>query len=301
MPPFINAAEVVIRSKTECELADEARKRGNKIVQSGGRYWSETVPGFFEPMHWLGRTRLEQMKRPYPICWGFRSALHSDEFRYANGNLPLHLLGEDDLDNYRESNLPPQQRRQLRKSRRAVQIVQILDPQPFLQQGYDVLKSAVARTNYGTVPDFDRYCENLHRQFRDAKRIMLAGLIDGHMGGYFILTAVDDVAYIDTALLATEFLPAAIGTALAFESAQVARRSAQIRYVVYGLHSIEDSRLGVFKEGMGFKVCYWPARYRIPRLVGWFIGWRWPHKLYRLTGRYDPLPRIERQSKLSFH
>jgi hypothetical protein len=100
---------------------------------------------------------------------------------------------------------------------------------------------------------------------------------------------VDDVAYIDTVLLATEFLSTDIGTALAFEAVQVARRCPQIKYVVYGLHSIEDSRLGVFKEGMGFKVHLWPLKYQIPRIMCWLIGRRSPEKLYRLTGvQFEP-------------
>jgi len=282
---FVDASEVVIRPSTEAEFADAAMKRGKKVIQRTGGYWMETVPGFFEPIHWLARMRIEDVKRPCPICWGYRSTLHMDDARHANGYMPIHLL--DDLDNYGEANLPSKRRNHLCKSRKAVQVVQVLDPRPLLDQGYDVLKSAVARTHHGSVPAFDQYCRNVRRQIEDSRSITLAGLVNGKIGGYVVLSAVDDVVYIDTVLLATEYLPTDIGTALAFETVQVSRRCSQIKNVVYGLHSREDPRLGVFKEGMGFKVRFWPVKYQIPQTMLWLIGWRWPDKLYRLTGRSD--------------
>lgn len=280
---FVDASEVVIHPSTEAELADAVMKHGKKVIQITGRYWKATAPGFFEPIHWLARMRIEDVRRPCHNCWGYRSTLHMDDARYANGYLPIHLL--DDLNNYYEANLASKQRNQLRKSRKIVQIVQVLDPQPLFDQGYNVLKSAVARTHHGPVPAFDQYCCNIRRQIEDTRSITLAGLVNGKIGGYLAISAVDDVTYINTVQLATEYLPTAIGTALAFEAVQVSRRCSQIKYVVCGLHSREDPRLGVFKEGMGFKIHFWPVKYQIPRLILWLIGWRSPDKLYRLTGR----------------
>ena len=281
---FSDISEAVIRPITETELALFTMKRGKKVVQHSGRYWVETARGFFEPVHWLARVPKEQINRPSHYCWGYRSCLHKEEAAYANGSLPIHLLDENDLTHYEEANLPAKRRSQLRKSRKVVQVVRIVEPEPYLEQGYDVLKSAVNRTHHGSIPAFDRYCENMQRQFAEDKSILLAALVDGQMRGYVVLSAVDDVAYIDTVLLATEFLSTDMGTALAFESVQVARRCPQIKHVVYGLHSVEDSRLGVFKEGMGFKIHLWPLKFRIPQIIRWIVGRQSPEKLYRLMG-----------------
>jgi hypothetical protein len=243
---FASVSEVVIRPSTEAELADAAMKRGKKVIQRAGRYWMETVPGFFEPMHWLARMHIEDVRRPCNMCWGYRSTLRMEDACHANGYMPIHLL--DDLDNYDEANMSPQPRRQLRKSRSAVQVVQVVDPRPLLDQGYDVLKSSVARTHFGSVPELDQYCRNIHGQIADTTSVTVAGLVNGKIGGYLVISAVDDVMYIRTVVLATEYLPTAIGTALMFEAVQVARRCSQIKSVVHGLHSREDPQLCVFKE-----------------------------------------------------
>ena len=206
-----------------------------------------------------------------------------DDAHYANGYLPVHLL--DDLDNYAEANLPSKRRNQLRKSRKAVKIVRIAQPEPLIEQGYAILRSAITRTHYGVVPAYDQFCRGIRKQIEGNKSITLAGLVNGRIAGYAVMSAVDDVTYIDTVALATEYLATDIGTALAFEVVQVSRRSPPIRSVVYGLHSREDPRLGAFKEGMGFKIRLVPVKYQMPRLIRWYIGWRAPHTLYRLIGQ----------------
>jgi len=281
---YTDVLDAVVRPSSEAELASSAMERGKKVIHHAGTYWIETRPGFYEPMHWFARLRNEQIERPCFLCWGYRSTLHKDAAAHANGSLPLHLLGENDLFHYDEAYLPTKRRSQLRKARKVVQVVRVIDPTQFLEQGYDVLKSAVTRTRHGLIPTYYDYCRSMNKQVQ-GKSLLLAGLVDEIMRGYFIISAVNDVAYIDTVLLATEFLSTDIGTALVFEAVQVARRCPQIKYVVYGLHSIEDPRLGVFKEGMGFKVHLWPLKYQIPGVVNRLIGWRSPGKLYRLTGK----------------
>ena len=286
---YVNISETVIHSRTTAELASAAKKQGKKVIQSLGSYWQESIPGYFEPMHWLSRMTIDQVKRTTPYCWGYRSTLQLDNICYANGYMPIHLL--DDVDNYREASLPSKRRNQLRKSRKIVSVVQICDPQLLFDQGYHVLKSAVQRTGHGSVPSFTQYCFNIQQQIINSKSITLAGLVNGNLAGYMVLSAVDDIMYIDTVVLASDYLSTDIGTSLIFEAVQVARRSEQIKIVVYGLHSIEDPKLGVFKDGMGFNVRFWPLRYQIPSVLLKYMGWRAPEKLYRLTGLNNLQPR----------
>lgn len=115
--------------------------------------------------------------------------------------------------------------------------------------------------------------------------MILAGLIDGKLGGYIEAHAVDGTAYIQSVYVATEALSSYIGTGLVFDFVQICQRSDKIHQIVYGQHSREDEALCVFKDGMRFPVKHIPAKVRINPLVGNFIRWRNPNSYYRLTGR----------------
>jgi hypothetical protein len=114
--------------------------------------------------------------------------------------------------------------------------------------------------------------------------LVLAGIIDGRLGGYLTGTRVRGSAYIDNVWIATEALRSAIGTGMVFEFVQACRRGSGVREVVFGLHSIEDPSLVAFKEHLGFSVVQVPAKARINRFVAAVVRrWR-PHEYYRLTG-----------------
>ncbi len=271
-----------IDSYSESELAIYEKRNGRKVLNIKGRFWKETFYGFYEPIHWLSCMDIEYIFRPTMRCWGYRSTLSIQDQSYANGFMPVHLL--ENIDGYTENTLPSKRRNQLRKSRKLAQIVQVIDPQPLYDFGYEILKSSVSRTGHGSITSYTKYCSDSCNQILDPKRITIAGLVDGVIGGYMVLFAVDQVMYIDSVIIATDYLKTDIGTALVFEAVQIARRSEGIRSVVYGLNSREDSRLGVFKEGMGFDVRSWPIKYQIPSLMLHALGLYSPDKLYRLTG-----------------
>lgn len=116
------------------------------------------------------------------------------------------------------------------------------------------------------------------------RRLILAGLIDDKLGGYLTGYAVNETAYMEDAVLATEALSTNIGTGLRFEFVQICRRYKRICEVVSGLHAREDRELCVFKEGMGFPVKHVPAKVKMNPIFEKIIRWRYPHKHYRLTG-----------------
>jgi hypothetical protein len=113
---------------------------------------------------------------------------------------------------------------------------------------------------------------------------VLAGIVDGGLGGYVTRTAVHGTAYIDNVWIATEALRSAIGTGLVFEFVQACRRGGGIREVAFGLDSAEDRSLVAFKEHLGFPVRLVPARVRINPLLAPIVRRRHPYEYYRLTG-----------------
>lgn len=278
-----DVSEAVLTSMTEEEMANWRCQQGMHVVCHRGRYWEEVRPGFYQPIHWLARLSAEQATRPTPLCWGFRGVLCEDDAATANGTMPVHLLS--DVEGYDFQNLPPKRRYDLRKCRKLVKIVEIVEPTLLQEQGYEVLVSALTRTAYSKAPSREDYLANLVNYMNLGRRLVLAGLIGLKLGGYLDGYAVNHTAYIDHVYIATEAMTSQVGIGLVFEFVQACCRG-KISEVVYGQHSREDTALCFFKERIGFPVNYVPTKVKINPIVREFIRRQRPHVYYRLTG-YD--------------
>jgi len=261
-------------------MARWRRELGAKVICHRGRHWEMVRWGFYQCIHWLARLQAAEATWPTPLCWGFRTSLA--EAATANSSLPAHL--NQNVANYDLPMLPSKRRNQLRSCQRQVEILEIMEPGALAVEGHAVHLSAVKRTGYGRMLPAAEYAALIQREVRPDLRVVLAGRIQGKIGGYLTASAVDGTAYVDTVMLATEALPTSIGTGLIYELMQICRRSGNIREVVYGLHSREDTALSKFKEEMGFPVTRIPARIGTIPGMRQFIRWRRPHVHYRLFG-----------------
>ena len=280
---YRDVSEATIVSMTEAAMADQRRDEGLRVVCHKGRYWQETSRGFYQSVHWLARLTADEATKPTRRCWGFRATLKGEEAADANGTMPVHMLSG--VADYTEKSIPAKRRSDLRKSRRLVKIVQLRAAGILEAQGYEVAASAAKRTGHRFPPERQQYCASVGPLVSDPNHVVLAGLVEERLAGYLTGYAVQDVAYIETVVIATEYLRTAVGTALTFDFVQVCRRSeATIGHITYGLHCPEDPNLGVFKGGMGFPVVQIPSRVSIPALLRIIIRWRNRGEFYRLTG-----------------
>jgi hypothetical protein len=165
-----------------------------------------------------------------------------------------------------------------------VKIVAITKRDILREQGYAVISSSLNRTKHKKIPTFDNYLKSLGTTNFD-NHLVLAGFIDGKLGGYLSGYAVEATAYFASLFVKTEVLTTNITTGLVFDFVQACRRCGKISEVVYGLHSREAFSLCQFKEGLGFPVKYIPTKVIINGVISKIIRWWWPHKYYRLTGR----------------
>lgn len=282
-PDFVPISEAHLEPKSRSRFVECLERRGEKVARICGTYWRKTNPLFFDSLHWLARMPVSSVKKPHPLCLGFRTTVALDEADQVKGRMPIHLLGGEDLAKYDEATLPSKRRNQLRKARKLVQFIQVIRPEAHLERLHEIVASAVTRIGYTQPPDFERYRRGIVRRVREDRDALLAGLVDGRLAGYFLVSVVEDVAYIEQVMLDTEYLSTDIGTGLTFETVRVIQRARQIQFVVYGLHSIENPSLTRFKEGMGFKVVEWPVKYWLSPLLKWYLSWRAPEKLYRIA------------------
>lgn len=268
---------------TERELAERRREEGVRVVPHGRHYWEQTgAPGFFQPVNLLARLEPGEVTRPTPWCWGFRAAVPA-ESDAANGTVPV--VRSPELAGYTAESLSANRRNKLRKCQRLVRIVQLTGPALLLEQGYATVVDALSRTRHKRPPSRQRYAGELKKYFQGGHWCVLAGLIDGRLGGYLDGYVVDGIAYGFSAYYATWALPTNLATGLVFEFAQVCRRAAGARVLVNGLHAREAPRLNQFKDDMGFVVEHVPIKWRLNPFARALIRWRRAHAYYRLTGR----------------
>ncbi len=279
--------EAVLTSMTEEEFASYHRQQGIEVILHRGRYWKETVFGFYQPLHWMARLTAEQATCPGPGWqWGCQCSLHEEHAGAANGSMPVHLLSN--LEGYDGQNLSSNRRNHLRRCRQRAKIVQLIGTELLLEQGYEVYRSALLRTNYRKPLSQEEYLTNLTAEQNNTykqKWLVLAGLSGDKLGGYLSGYAVNGTAYIQDVYIATEALSTYMGTGLVFEFVQASRRSGEIQEVVYGQHSREAPALCTFKQGMKFPVKHIPVQVQMNPILAKIMRWRYPHKYYRLTGQ----------------
>jgi hypothetical protein len=269
---------------TERELAERRRAEGVRIIQHGGHYWEQVgAPGFYQPVNLLAGMRPEEVTRPTPWCWGYRAVLTPETAGAANGTVPI--VRSPELDAYDMDSLSANRRNKLRKCQRLVRIVQLTGPSLLLQQGYDVVIDALARTGHKKVPSRQRFTADVKKYFLGDHWCVLAGLVDGRLGGYVDGYVVDGVAYGVCAYFATWALPTNLATGLVYEFAQACRRIGGVRMLVNGLHAREVPRLNQFKDDMGFIVEHLPIRWSLNPIAKALIRRSRADTYYRLTGQ----------------
>jgi hypothetical protein len=269
---------------TEQQLAQRRREEGVRVIQHGAHYWEEKgAPGFFQPVNLLARLEPEEVTRPTPWCWGFRAAVKPESPDAANGMVPV--VRSPELDGYRLESLSSNRRNKLRKCQRLVRIVQLTGPALLLEQGHDTVVDALTRTQHRKPPSREQFARQVQQYFQGRHWLVLAGLIDGRLGGFLDGYVVDGIAYGQRAYYATWALPTNISTGLVFEFAQVCRRAAGARVLVNGLHAPEAPQLNQFKDDMGFVVEEVPIKWSLHPIARALIRWRRAHTYYRLTGR----------------
>jgi hypothetical protein len=282
-PGLRHVDEAVMPVLNEREMAGWRRESGGRIVARRGRYWLKKHHGFFQGVHWLARMNREEARRPALACYGFRVALVDADAGLANGSVPVHLLSR--LDDYDLEHLPRKRRNKLRKCQKNVTIVQVTAPDILAAEGHAVRRSVTERLGIWAPPPEPEYRAGLPAYVGESRRLILAGLVDGRLGGYLEAEAAEGTAYVERVYIATEALHAEIGTGLVYELVQACRRSGRVREIVYGLDYRPNESLREFKYAMGFPVVHVPARVWMAPLVGRLIRRRAPGGYYWLVGQ----------------
>ncbi|MDB6152579.1 MAG: hypothetical protein JWL90_1032, partial [Chthoniobacteraceae bacterium] len=178
------------------QLSVLRRNEGCHVVYHQQRYWMEAPRGFYQPIHWMARHGIEQAVAPRRWAWGFRTSLNEEAAAtQSNGSVPVHLLA--DLSTYTFDNFSSGRRYHLRRSRKRAVIVELLGPALLHAEGFAVMQSAQGRTGYGETGSREDYDAMIEKHVDPLRRLVLAGMVNGRLGGYLGGTACGETAYID--------------------------------------------------------------------------------------------------------
>jgi hypothetical protein len=281
-----DASEAILVPMMEAELASDPPEPW-RVVRHRGRHWRETFPGLFEPIHPMARLTADEATRPSLRCWGYHAALAEGSLASANASTPMHLLA--DLGSFDAGSLSANRRYHLRRSQRQVTCVQLLGPGLLEDAGYEVFRSAQERNQnpYRAAHSRTELLAELGWYLSRPSAIILAGLIEGRLGGWVAGYAVDGTAYVEIVDLASEALSTHIGIGLHMAFIEACRRSPGIREIAHSPHIPEDPALAVFKEGIGFPVVRVPSKAWLLPVADPLVRRRKPYLHYRLTGRMN--------------
>jgi hypothetical protein len=279
--PRTDSFDPSLTSLGEGEAAALHARDGQAVVVRGGQHWRAAYPGFYQRAHLLARSRAAEVQQPTRFCWGFRAALVEEDAYLANAVLPVHLL--DEVPHFDERRLSRNRKSDLRKCEDQVEVKRLTTPELLLEQGYEPFRSAQRRLGYSRALSEAQYRARVLRR-TDWRRLILAGLIGGMLGGYLDSYAIQGVLYLEELFVATGALRSGIGTGLYVAAIRAAVRSGSIHTICNGIHRPERPNLTHFKEGLGFRVVCLPALAMIRPPLRAYLKRRRPLAYYRLTG-----------------
>ena len=269
---------------TEAGFADMRVEEGARVVERNGRFWGQTFPGFYQPIHQIATFHASEIKRPTWRCWGYRAALALEDAGSANGSIPVSLMRH--VRDFTEATFDRNRTRDLRRCRREVEIRRVIDPDIFSREGWPVYRSAKQRVDPdGAMAESD-YRAMMTRRAPDPRRLIVAGFRDGKLAGYLESYAVDGILYGRDLYVATEHMATGIGTGLYLETIQFGVRTPAIDQICLGPILLDRPGLTAFKGTLGFSTVAVPACIAIPPPIGVFIRWQRPAVHYRLTGQH---------------
>ena len=276
------ASEARVEILTEAELAGLRREQGARVVEHCGRYWQETLPGFYEPIPPLARLRAQEVTRPTWRCWGCRAILAEEDVLQANAAMPVHVMS--DVQSFGEWRLDRRKRENLRSALKQLTFLTLTDSLLLESQGYEVYSSQVCRLGLRHGLKEADYLSLVRSWTRDSRQLVIAGLRDNKLCGYMVSYVVGDTGYLAKLHVATDALDSNVAVGLYFHSLSAMIREG-IGVVHCGSVLPESPGLVAFKRHLGFTVVALPSRFVVPPLVEPLMKLLRPYAYYRFTGR----------------
>ncbi len=263
----IESVELV--SFTEKEYANWLRSMNKPIVEKNGQYWLKVKKGFYQTTHLFSKNDLEQIQFPNLATWGIRSALSIKDQDKANINYHLHMITGEKLENFSIDDLSSNRRSQIRRSFKKCDFVELLDKDVLYNEGFDLYKTSSDRIGRMNTQSKETYLPKCGNYINDGKNnhLVLAGFVDGRLGGYIEIVAVNGIAYLESANFHTFALPSYLSIGLHYHMIKICQKSPGIHTLVHGQVSHMKDSLRVYKKSLTFDEVQIPAFFKITPIL----------------------------------
>lgn len=243
---------------------------------------------FWRPVDYLRPLAQPPDRPPVRGSLGYHAMVQSG----ATTTWPLSII--PDVQTYDTDRMIRRSRESLRMAHRRCSIQVLDDPEILLAQGFDVLRSAAARTGQIQDETPEAYRRRITRSWEDQPELVVTATDEAGLGGYLCAYAIDGRGYLAEVVIAERGLPWSAGTGLYWEMLMTLK-SWGVDEVFVGLWIPELGSLARFKKSLGARIIQAPAVMRIQPAVSAFLRVGRPATYRRMGGAgwarehgYDP-------------
>lgn len=242
---------------TEAEYAEQLARLGEKIHFHDGVWWLSPRLGYSRPA-W----RTKQLNNPQTkpklshafLGYGYcTTSEFGNQTSYKVMHRPIGRLDEFSIDLFSAN-----RRSKIRRGLKRLEILTAVDPEPYLNQMVEIVKSARKRTGAGRPIE---YYEKNHELWKHTIRsiatmkdnFFFVALKNNEAIAYYHCVLVDKTMSVTAAKSHSHFLKDYPNDALIFTAMEFAHRQNCCTDLFFGDFSISDEKLNQFKFGYGFE------------------------------------------------
>ena len=91
---YKNISESILKPTEEKTFAVWRQSLGKHVVFHNVAYWEGVRRVFYQSIHLIARLRVDRVKPPVVLCWGYLAALKDNDSNSANGSIIIHTMPE---------------------------------------------------------------------------------------------------------------------------------------------------------------------------------------------------------------
>lgn len=248
---------------TESEYVEQLRTLGESLHFHDDVWWQSVSPLYCKPAFEYRRLAVNQA-RPDRLRALLGYSHMVDTEASANSAKQMIAMAREAIAGFSMTSLDGAERAQVRKGLRLLQIAPIVDLEVVLEDLRILNVSQARRTQHGLPAEYyeenaDAWRRYMRRLFALPNRTWLGAFADDRLVAFYYYYQVEDVLMIDSAKSHADHLKKCPNSALVYTILDQARRTGDVRLIVYGGPS-RNQNLDNFKARYGFRATSLPVR-----------------------------------------
>ena len=254
--------------------------RGTRVFEFREHAWTMSKTRFCVPLAWWLPLPIEHIGWPSYAALGFQSAVSEP----SRANARITLLGVSGLSSYGPHMLSKTRRWEVRRSLANLDVRILNDEGLLVDQGWDVLSAAAARSKQWTPPDKTSYQNLIRASFASARPLVVAVVHAGKLQAYAVSFAYHGVAFLSDVVVPPAARTTGAGAALYWIHLSMWAQASGVDQFTLGRTIREKPTLDDFKKSMGSREHAVPVVSRMREPVKSYLRRSRPLTYERLYG-----------------